>query len=446
MIQGHGTQSYKKLDLPNQRNSSIGYTKIIAAHKATLGQTGINLLSLTVPPEMTANGFVQPTTAQLQNASLLFYKNNLTLLSSLRGILASSLSYVVASSTQINFVDFTAEDGEIFTIIVDYSVTNGLKVVDAERIFATGPVAINTTDFNVGTPFKVGQNISSQIGGVYVFSDGVLQFRNTGNSSTVLDGNYYEVDAGGGLGTLIRFNSVDPESERNITVVSTDLLMERPDGSMMAAIENINGQIQNMAVYVADSTGNSTTTVLGAAPSNVDLKAFGDRVIDLENNRARIDQSNTWTAYQPLIAKSDGTAFGVGNVGQLISANPPSPVSVGASGAYVTITSVLLPAGNWRVTALVHFLMSSAITGAGVYSVALSLNPTSLDNANSGGLLQVYGITTLAALSQTIFMPVGTRYFSFATPTTVYLVGRLDYSTQTGASFNTASHIDAEKA
>ena len=101
--------------------------------------------------------------------------------------------------------------------------------------------------------------------------------RNTGNSSVVLDGSYYEVPALNGLGTVIRFNS-STGSSRGILIVSNGILYERPSGSISATIEHLNGQLVNMAGYVATLASQSVNTILGGAPSYVDLAAFGNKV------------------------------------------------------------------------------------------------------------------------------------------------------------------------
>jgi hypothetical protein len=367
MINGNGSLSLRKQDLNNQKIPAIGFVKTVFAHKATAGSTQINLTSLTVPTEMTSNGFSNPSVAQLTAAQLLFYRKNLTLVSSLRGTLQQDLSYKVSSSTVITFIDFTAEEGEIFVGTIDYTAVTGNKVVDAVVINSTGTLAANTTDFNVGTPFTVGKYAgSSQIGDVMVFLDGVIQYRNSGNSSTVLDGNYYEVDAGNGLGTLIRFNVVDPVNTRDVIVVGTGIISERPDGSMMAVIENLAGQIDSMAEVVSDLSGLPETTVTGGAPNNVDLKAFGDRVLNLENDVAYRDVSNTWTAYQQLLGRTDGTAVPAGYIGQYVewttvSTTAPATDVVATVGAGDAGQITLTP-GIWDISASALFNTSSSNT------------------------------------------------------------------------------------
>src|SRR5690349_1896664 len=123
---GKGSSSLRKKDVMEQKGIALGFKKIRFAHKATLGATGINLTALVQPTEMATYGFTNPTVATLASAQIFQYRNNLKLISSIRGLLVDQLSYVVASSTQINFIDFTAEDGEIFTGWLDEAATTSL--------------------------------------------------------------------------------------------------------------------------------------------------------------------------------------------------------------------------------------------------------------------------------------------------------------------------------
>lgn len=362
MLTGNGSLSLRKKDLENQKTPTVGFRKTVFAHKASAGQTGINLAFLTVPTELTSNGFSQPSVGELQSANLLFYRNNLKLISSARGVLVDFLSYAVASSTQINFIGFTALEGEIFYGIIDYSAQTGLKVVDASPIIATGTLSAGQTDFNVGTPFKVGQYGSYNVGAVLVYVDRALQQRNTANSSTVKDKDYYEVDSGSGLGSIIRFNTTDPTEGREITVVSNGLLSERPDGSMMAVIESLSGYIDNLTQVVAQLSGLSTTAVKGAAPSNVDLKNFGDRVFELESNSARRNVSNTWTAPQSLVGRTDGNAPSAGQIGEVITSVVGATTAV-TGNTYGDVTSIALTPGVWMLTGFVRLDRNGSTSG-----------------------------------------------------------------------------------
>lgn len=277
-VTGKGSLSIRKQDVREQKNLGVGFKKIQFAHKATLGSSTINLLSLTVPTEMSGVGFTNPSSAELSAAQLSFYRKNFTLVSSLRGVLMDYVSYNVSTDTNINLVGFTAADGEIFVGTVDYNARNGQNLVDAAPLVSTGTLAISSTDYNVGQLFQVGQYITQQVGAVVVYRNGLQQFRNTNNSSVTLDGNYYEVNNGSGTGQIIRFNTVNTLAADSILVVSNGLLAYNPDGSALQQIQALAGKIDVMIPTLADLAGVPQTN-FQAAPSSVDLKSFGDTVL-----------------------------------------------------------------------------------------------------------------------------------------------------------------------
>lgn len=283
-LSGKASLSIRKKDVQEQKSLALGFKNLVFAHKATAGETGININSLVAPSEMSSVGFVNPSVSDLQAANMMFYRKNLRITSSLKGVLMDYLSYNVATNSQINFNGFTAEDGEIFVCHIDYKPITSQMVVDGRSISVTGELAVGVTDFNVGTPFEVGKNYqSAQVGAVLVFRNGQIQARNSNNSSTNLDGNYYEVDGGNGLGSVIRFNTAPSVQADNIMVVSNGLLVERPTGSMMAEVESLAGQIDAM-IPVLSAVSGQPTSAFQAAPHNVDLRTFGDRVIAAETN------------------------------------------------------------------------------------------------------------------------------------------------------------------
>lgn len=274
---GKGTNSFRKQDVAEQKTVALGFKKIRFAHKATLGDTTINLASLVTPTEMSANGFTNPNATAIARAQIMLFRNNLKLVSSLRGLLVDQLSYNVSSNSTITFLDFTAEDGEIFQGWLDEAATTSINAVDGKTIVASGILLAGQTDFNIGTPIPLNQNPAQQIGAVLAFADRGLQYRKVGNLTTG-DGDYIEVPVAGGLGTLLRFNA--SASDRFITVVSNGVVSERPDGSMMAFLERVQGQIDAMVPTLAAVAGVPTTT-FQTAPNDIDLKQFGDTVTSL---------------------------------------------------------------------------------------------------------------------------------------------------------------------
>ncbi len=301
---GKGSNSFRKKDVQEQKSVALGFKKIRFAHKATAGDTVINLASMTAPTEMTSNGFTNPNASEIARAQIQLFRNNLKLVSSLRGLLIDQLSYVVSSGTTITFLGFTAEDGEIFQGWLDEAPTTSLSAVDGKTIVASGILAAGSTDFNIGMPIPLNQNPAQQIGAVLVFADRGLQYRKVGNIVSG-DGDFYEVPVAGGLGTLLRFNASG--SDRFITVVSNGVVAERPDGSMTAMIERTQGQIDAMVPTLAALAGVPTTT-FQTAPNDVDLKQFGDQVTTLAATQvvdeARISTLETQIGYVALVTGS----------------------------------------------------------------------------------------------------------------------------------------------
>lgn len=291
-LTGNGSKSIRRKDVQEQKSIAVGLKKLVMAHKATLGDTGINLTSLNNPTEMSSLGFTNPLSSEILGANLKFYRNNLRIVSSHKGLLMDYLSYTVDSGSRITFQGFTAEDGEIFMMTFEDAAKTGVQMVDAAPLTSTGTLAVGVTDYNVGTPFEVNKYPTSQVGSVLVFRNGIIQFRNPNNGTS--GGNYQEVQAGSGLGVIIRFNNAPIGIADNILVVSNGLLVYRPDGSLMAEIETLAGQLDVHREILEDVTG---LPIAPGAPNNVDLKAFGDMVLALIDRE--IPYVSEWSAYTP---------------------------------------------------------------------------------------------------------------------------------------------------
>lgn len=283
-ITGKRNHTIKKTDLANSRSAAVGFTKIVFFHKATAGDTTINLGALSMPSEISSAGYTNPSASELASFNLSLIRNNLKLVSS-RGVeLIPGLSYI-ASGLVITLSDSfgPALADEIFTGVIDPVAKTGANFVDASPLVATGLLAAGAQDFNVGQPFEVNKYPNAQAGAVLVFVDGDIQFRNVGNATADpgADGNYQELAAtGGNLATIIRFNDVEAY-DRNILVVSNGLLAERPSESVKAEVERLQGQIDSLVATTAVLAGVPESN-FQAAPNAVDLKQFGDRVLGLE--------------------------------------------------------------------------------------------------------------------------------------------------------------------
>lgn len=284
---------------------NTGFKKVRFLHQATAGDTLIQLGSLVAPTG--AVNYSAPNATELAQTNLMQWPGNVELVSSIAGRLMQNVSYVCNGAATIKLL-YSARDGEIFEGIIDYGARTGLTMVDAAPIVATGTLSAGSTDFNVGTPFQVGLYPTYQVGAVMVFVDRALQTRNTGNGApgAGVDGDYYEVHSGAGLGSIIRFNNVDLINDRQVMVISVNGLVERPSGSFMAVMEVLQGQIDAMVPTLAALADVAETTFQGT-PNNVDLKSFGDRVFTLEKilDGVTIPFATAWAAYTPTL-----TGFG----------------------------------------------------------------------------------------------------------------------------------------
>ena len=283
------TSTYiKNANVKESTQVNTGFKKVRFLHQATGGDTLIQLGSLVTPTG--AVNYSAPSPSDLAQTNMMQWPGNVSLTSSIAGRLIQNISYVITGAATIKLL-YDAQDGEIFEGIVDYGARTGLTLVDAAPIIATGTLAAGNTDFNVGTPFQVGLYSSSKVGSVMVFVDGQLMDRNDGNNApgAGIEGDYYEVHSGSGLGTIIRFNTPDLVNDRAVRVVSVNGLVERPNGSLMAVAESLQGQIDAMVPTLAELAEVPTTNFQGT-PNQPDLKAFGDRVLSLETTTdSRLD-------------------------------------------------------------------------------------------------------------------------------------------------------------
>lgn len=295
---GKNTLSFKKQSFQSDTNIGLGFKDIICADQMVGGETYIDLTSLTAPTSMTSKGFTNPLAAEILDAKILFYKENVSVIRSAGGLLIPYEEYQIVSSSRINLTT-PALVNEIFTIVIRNKSSNGMLGVDGRVIRATGVLAAGSATINVGQEFAINAYPAAQIGEVMLFIDGQIQFRNTGNSSTVLDGNYYEQAVTGGLGSIIMMNGTELY-DRNWLVVGTAVIVQRPEGSRDSALETLAGQVDAIIPTLADLAG-VDETVFQAAPNDVNLKQFGDTVIahtaELADHESRVTVLENKTPY-----------------------------------------------------------------------------------------------------------------------------------------------------
>lgn len=426
MLAAQGALSIIQKPLANQKLPAVGFQKLVFAHKATAGQQTIVLGSLTTPPEMSSNGFSNPTTTALAAANLLTYQNNLTLISSRSGPLIRTLSYTISSSTVITLTT-AALEGEIFVGTIDYTAVTGSSVAPATATAITGVLAAGTTDIALGASYITNYNSSAQIGAVTLFIDGIAQQRNPGNSSTSLTANYYEVDNGAGSFSVLRMNVADPTNPRNYAVIPNALVAQQTSGSLQSVIEAAQGQLNNMAQYVAALAGLPTSTVLGSAPTNVDLTAFGNRVFSLEQTRALLAATNTFTAFQLIPGRTDGSVVPKNYPGEVIAGTIVNSGVTFTSAGLFNVWSLPLTAGIWVLYGQVGFNGSSANSLTDIAEVGWSTSTSSF--TTFGGI--TYKVRAVAISGAEMYLTAPTLYLNVASATTCYMNADITYPSGT---------------
>jgi len=76
-LTGKNTLSIRKQEVKEQRSIAIGFKKVVFAHKATAGDTGFSLSSLTSPGSFMPT-HVNPNVSELAQVNLNLYQKNLT--------------------------------------------------------------------------------------------------------------------------------------------------------------------------------------------------------------------------------------------------------------------------------------------------------------------------------------------------------------------------------
>lgn len=276
---GKQDSTLRKQSVTESKLLQTGVKNLKFWHEASEGDKTIPFGSLNTPTSIASAGLSNPTATAILAANLGFFKENVEVRSSLNGDLMIGLTYLVQNN-QIKFVNgYEAVEGEVFEIKAQNNTVTGNTIVDARPLTATGILAAGTTDFAVGEAFRTNEYSSQQLGEVLVFVDGEIQFRNVGNeaASPTADGNYQEIHAANGYGSIIKFNETYTE-DKPIIVISRNLIAERPDLSMMQFIETLGGQLDRVISRVAALAGVDESEFQTSA-NQLDLKAFGDKVI-----------------------------------------------------------------------------------------------------------------------------------------------------------------------
>lgn len=339
MSLGKNTLSYKKQSFQSDTNIGLGFKDLIIADQMVGGETYIDLTSLTVPTSMSSNGFTNPLSAEILDAKIFFFKENVSVIRSAGGMLIPYDEFQIISSSRIN-ITTPALPNEIFTVVIRNKASNGMMGVDGRVIRASGLLAAGLQDINVGQEFAINAYPASQIGEVMLFIDGQIQFRNVSNAtaSPSADGNYEEVPVTGGFGSILRMNTTELYA-RNWLVVSTAVIVQRPDGSRDSALESLAGQVDRIIPTLAEVAGVDESVFQGA-PNYVQQKIFGDQVLDHESRIAAIEAIPT-TVW--------GAKYRMQNAG-VVNLNSANPLNANLSIYDKTGGAISTGSGYWLFT------------------------------------------------------------------------------------------------
>lgn len=152
-----------------------------------------------------------------------------------------------------------------------------------------------------------------------------------------------------------------------------------------------------------------------------------------------------WTIqYSPLTVPQGGQLPGIQNgetiadpfVGNSNKAKSTGSVVWNASATYYTVASILVPKGKFSIAGMVGFLSSNA-SSVTRFIAGISLTPGAMDDLSYISAMQV----NLTTMTQSQYQPTPRRIVNFSTPTTVYLVGLINYGSNSG-TFSADSFIE----
>lgn len=330
-----------------------GYSKTIEwYHRATSGDTFIDLTNLSVPSVSVVSDYTPPTYTEILSCNLLQNSASFKLISSLKGLLIKGISYRIVDNTTIQ-LNFSAEADEIFYGIIEAKKTSATQIVDGIANGSTGVITSGSSIFNTGYPFEVNKNSNSQIGSVLVFLGNTLLFRCASNNLNNV-GDYIELDGGSGVGNQIQLKK-SVLIDTPYMVIPIGVGVNNPTDSQNAVIETLAGQVQRLIDDMSLLTGNSTSAYQGA-PNYVDLKTFGDMVIDLYNGT----NITSYTSSSGLI-------------------NYPM-----ASGNWGDLTSITIPPGTYDISAMSNYYNNGTAVAGLCYLGIGTTSGSTTGNLNSG--------------------------------------------------------------
>ena len=256
------------------------------ACQAVLGQKTFDIRSIITPAEYTALGFKQTPAEARNNLNLLAQRKRIRITSSLNGELIQYDSFMINSPYTFTLmggyeVEGT-DEGEILVLSIDN--IDKVCIQEQEHIVRTYTLLAGATVLNLGFTYKLGVNLTEQVGSIKVTRLGKRMYRNIDNvvASLGAEGNYHEIDSGNGLGTALEFNVAPLEDE----IVSIDFGYYTADANIevSSSMERLQSVMVAIAYDAAEGIHGDTNIAryLAASPNEIERNTFGNMVIDHE--------------------------------------------------------------------------------------------------------------------------------------------------------------------
>lgn len=274
--------SILKENFGEQKIGGIGFNSIEFYHKASAGDTIIDLSSLVTPTtELAGSGFSQPSPSDLLAANIKTKSTAFKLVNSQGQEMMPRIAYTIVDNSTIRLSN-PALAGEIFHGIINNVTKNLIQLPETQTVVATGTLAEGATTFAVGASFRTDVNSLTQLGEVLVYRNGILMFRNVGNAvySEGVDGNYQEVPIGNGFSNEIEFNIEGDVGGDAIHIVSPTRII-KDDGTLLQQVQTLQGVIDIMRDDLVDEFQVPSSRYAGFS-SDVDLRAFNNRMLTME--------------------------------------------------------------------------------------------------------------------------------------------------------------------
>lgn len=271
--------------LQSKKREAAGFTKIQFAHEAAAGETGFSLRALNNP-----DGFINQNPDTYTRAMVGVSPGNILLTNGAGKVLADGIDFVV-NGTFIHFMDIVSTEGEIF-----YGTIDGLRqepklvLADGFQMSPSGFLEVDQTSFNLG------RNIQIPTGNT---PEPIIVMRNRVQSVVGEDWNY--VNVGSGYAILIEFTRAGellPSGDKEfVQVFLNGTIVETEPANQRSEIEVVRGQLDRVTEVLETNLGIDPTNILAGAPSQTDLKAFGDVVLGfqklLSDLEAKVDSNTT---------------------------------------------------------------------------------------------------------------------------------------------------------